>query len=568
MSSFETQGPLVEGVALIGMAGRFPGARSVPEFWRNQMNGIEAISYFPIEDLEVPNRAELASDPNYVRARSILDDVDLFDAEFFGMYPREAELMDPQQRLFLECCWEAFEDAGYDPANCPGPVGVYAGCSTSTYFLSRLCAKPGFIHKFTGGYQVENYPEMMGNNLDFLSTRVSYKLNLRGPSFTMQAGCSTSLLAVTQACQSLLTYQSDMALAGGSSITFPQKRGSYYQEGGMVSPDGHCRTFDADAQGTVFGSGVAVVLLKRLEDALRDRDQIYAVIRGFAANNDGSAKVGYTAPSVEGQTRAIALALDAAGVNPETIGYIEAHGTGTPLGDPIELAALTRAFRSHTERKRFCVIGTAKTNIGHVDIAAGVTGLIHATHIVRHATLPPTLHFNSPNPQFNLESSPFFVNTKLSEWKTEKTPRRAGVSAFGVGGTNAHVVLEQAPASAPEPSRRPSQVLVLSARSEKALERATDNLAEYFQGHPDLNLADVAWTLQVGRRVFPWRRTVVSRDLREAIGALSQRDRKSVKTRFHANETPEVIFLFPGQGAQHAKWIWRNRQKAAGTAYL
>ena len=287
---------------------------------------------------------------------------------------------------------------------------------------------------------------MMGNNLDFLSTRVSYKLNLARAGFTMQAGCSTSLVAVRQACQSLLTYQSDMALAGGVSITFPQKRGSYYQDGGMVSPDGHCRTFDADAQGTVFGSGVAVVLLKRLEDALRDGDQIYAVIRGFAVNNDGSAKVGYTAPSVEGQARVIALAQEAAGVDPETIGYIEAHGTGTPLGDPIELAALTQAFRGRTKAKGFCAVGTAKTNVGHLDIAAGVTGLIHATHIVRHGVFPPTLHFKQPNPKFDLESSPFYVNAKRSEWKTE-TPRRAGVSAFGVGGTNAHVVLEQAPST-------------------------------------------------------------------------------------------------------------------------
>src|SRR4029077_6141500 len=257
---------------------------SVAEFWRNQLNGIEGISHFRVEDLEIPGAADVARDPNYVRARSILEGVDMFDPEFFGIYPKEAELMDPQQRLFLECCWQAFEDAGYDPANYAGPIGVYAGSSVSTYFLSRLCTQPGFIAKFVGGYQVDNYPEMMGNNLDFLSTRVSYKLNLRGPAFTMQAGCSTSLVAICQACQSLLTYQSDMALAGGVSITFPQKRGSFYQEGGMTSPDGHCRTFDADAQGTVFGSGVAVVLLKRLEDALRDGDQIYAVIRGFGVN--------------------------------------------------------------------------------------------------------------------------------------------------------------------------------------------------------------------------------------------------------------------------------------------
>ncbi len=545
------QGPLLQGVAIIGMAGRFPGAQSVAEFWRNQLDGVEAISHFRVEELEVPNATELVQDPNYVRARSILDDVDLFDAEFFGMYPREAELTDPQQRLFLECCWQAFEDAGYDPFNYPGAVGVYAGSSVSTYFLSRLCTRPEFIEKFTGGYQVGNYAEMMGNNLDFLATRVSYKLNLRGPSFTMQAGCSTSLLAVTQACQSLLTYQSDMALAGGTSITFPQKRGSYYQEGGMISPDGHCRTFDAEARGTVFGGGVAAVLLKRLEDAVRDGDQIYAVIRGFAVNNDGSAKVGYTAPSVEGQARVVALAHEAAGVHPGTVGYIEAHGTATTLGDPIELAALTQAFRAHTDRKQFCTIGTAKTNVGHLDIAAGVTGLIHAAHVVRHGVYPPTLHFQKPNPKFDLDSSPFCVHTRLSPWASGNSPRRAGVSAFGVGGTNAHVVLEQAPPRVSEPSQRPTQLLVLSARSETALERATENLAEYFTAHPDVNLADAAWTLQVGRRAFPCRRTVVARDVPDAIKALTVRDRKRMQTRLQRSEHPEISFLFPGQGSQY-----------------
>ena len=552
MSSHENQSPLLEGVAIIGMAGRFPGAQSVAEFWRNQLNGVEAISHFQVDELEVPNAAELSKDPNYVRARSVLEDVGLFDAEFFGILPRDAELMDPQQRLFLEACWQAFEDAGYDPSIYPGPIGVFAGSSQSTYFLTRLCTVPGFIGKYSGGYQVGSYPEMMGNNPDFLCTRVSYKLNLRGPSFTMVSGCSTSLMAVTQACQSLLTYQSDMALAGGSSITFPQKRGSYYQDGGMVSPDGHCRTFSSDAQGTVFGSGVAVVLLKRLEDAVRDGDQIYAVIRGFAANNDGSAKVGYTAPSVEGQARVIALAHEAAGVNPETIGYIEAHGTGTPLGDPIELAALTQAFHAHTKNREFCAIGTAKTNVGHLDIAAGVTGLIHAAHIVRHGVFPPTLHFNAPNPKFDLEQSPFYVNPKLKEWKAQKAPRRAGVSAFGVGGTNAHVVIEQAPERTSTASARPVQLLTLSARGEASLDRATENLAEYFKSRSDVNLADAAWTLQAGRRAFPCRRTVIARDVTEAIAALTQKDRKRVQTRLRPSEKPEVYFLFPGQGSQHA----------------
>jgi amino acid adenylation domain-containing protein len=550
VSSVEAKAPLFEGVAIIGMAGRFPQARTVAEFWKNQLSGIEAISQFRVEELEIPNAIELSRQPNYVRARSVLDHVDMFDAEFFGIYPREAELMDPQQRLFLECCWESFEDAGYDPSTYSGPVGVYAGCSMSTYFLSRICS-PEFIRQYTGAYQVGNYPEMMGNSLDFLSTRVSYKLNLRGPSFTMLSACSTSLLAVCQACQGLLTYQSDMALAGASSITFPQKRGYLYQEGGMVSQDGHCRTFDADAQGTIFGSGVAVVLLKRVEDAVRDGDQIYAVIRGFGVNNDGAAKVGYTAPSVEGQARVIALAHESAGVHPATIGYVEAHGTGTPLGDPIELSALTQAFRAQTADKNFCVVGTAKTNVGHLDIAAGVTGLIHAAHVVRDGVFPPTLHFQKPNPKFDMASSPFYANTKLSLWEKGETPRRAGVSAFGVGGTNAHVVIEQAPHRSSQPSARPAQLLVLSARSEAALDHATDNLAEHLKAHPEVNLADVAWTLQAGRRAFSCRRTVVARDVPDAIEALSQRDRKRVQTRMRPIENPEVCFLFPGQGSQH-----------------
>jgi amino acid adenylation domain-containing protein len=542
---------LLEGVAIVGMAGRFPGARSVAEFWRNQLDGVEAISHFQIEELEVPCARELSERSTYVRARSVLADVDLFDAEFFGIFPREAELMDPQHRLFLECCWEALEDAGYDPFRYPGAIGVHAGCSMPTYFLSRLCTNDGFIQKFTGGYQVGNYPEMLGNSPHFLSTRVSYKLNLRGPSFTLEAGCSTSLVAVCQAFQSLMTYESDMALAGGSSITLPQKRGSEYQEGGMISPDGHCRTFDAAANGTVFGSGVGVVLLKRMEDALRDGDQIYAVIRGCALNNDGSSKVGFTAPSIEGQSRVIAMAQEAAGVSPDSIGYIEAHGTGTPLGDPIELAALAQAFRAKAGKKQFCAIGTAKTNVGHLDVAAGVTGLINATNILRHGMLPPTLHFQKPNPQFDLGNSPFYVNAKLTEWTPQELPRRAGVSAFGVGGTNAHVILEEPPAQTSGDSARPAQLLVLSARSEQALEKATDNLVEHLKAQPDLRVADVAWTLQAGRRKFPYRRSAVARNIPDAIEALSQRDRKRVQTRLNANDSTAVYFLFPGQGSQH-----------------
>ncbi|WFU79136.1 amino acid adenylation domain-containing protein [Bradyrhizobium sp. CIAT3101] len=549
MTDAQADSAVTESIAIVGMAGRFPGARSVAEFWRNQLAGIESISHFRDVPPNEVQKSDAAAGVRQVYARSVIDEIEHFDAEFFGIYPREAELMDPQQRLFLECCWEALENGGYVPDSYPGMIGVYAGCSLSSYFLSRLCATPGFIEKFTAGYQVSNYVEMMGNSLDFLSTRVSYKLNLRGPSFTLLSACSTSLLSVTQACQALLTYQTDMALAGGVSITLPQERGYPYQDGGMVSPDGHCRAFDAAAQGTVFGSGVGVVLLKRLDDALRDGDQVHSIIRGFAVNNDGSAKVGYTAPSVEGQAAVIAMAHQAAGVDPDTIGYIEAHGTGTPMGDPIELAALTRAFRASTERRQFCTIGTAKTNVGHLDIAAGITGLINASHIVKHGVFPPTLHFKRPNPKCDLESSPFRVETARSEWKNDQGPRRAGVSAFGVGGTNAHLVLEQAPARAEVPATKSSHLLVLSARSLTALERATDNLAEHLRSNPELNIADVAWTLQEGRREFDHRRIVVAGKVDEAVQMLSKREK--VQTRSRSGEAPEIYFMFPGQGSQH-----------------
>ncbi len=353
MDDVQANSPL-EGIAIIGMAGRFPRARSVAELWRNIRDGFECVSHFTTEELEVADAATLARDPSYIKARGTIADAEFFDAEFFGILPKEAELIDPQQRVFLECCWEALEDAGYDPRGYPGAIAVYAGCSANTYFLRNVCIDRGFIQEYTNTYQVGHYPTLLGTNHDFLATRVSYKLNLKGPSFTLQAGCSTSLLAVCQACQGLQSYQSDMALAGGVSITFPQKRGYFYQDGGMGSSDGHCRTFDADAQGTVFGSGSGVVLLKRLEDAVADGDHIYAVIKGFAVNNDGSAKVGFTAPSVDGQANVIAMAHAVAGIDPRSITYVEAHGTATPLGDPIEFAALTRAFRARTKAKNFC----------------------------------------------------------------------------------------------------------------------------------------------------------------------------------------------------------------------
>jgi amino acid adenylation domain-containing protein len=543
------------GVAIVGMSGRFPGARNVAEFWANQLAGIEGISHFSVEELDIANARATAANPNYIRARAVLPDIDLFDADFFNILPREAALIDPQHRLFLECCWEALEDAGHDPASYPGSIGVMAGAAYGSYFLQQVCAQPGFTEDFLKNYQIGNYTAMMGNYPDYLATRVAYKLNLKGPAFSVQAACSTSLVAVCQACQTLLTYQADMMLAGGVSITLPQKRGYLYQEGGMGSADGHCRPFDDAAQGTVFGSGVGVVLLKRLDDAIADGDHIYSVIRGFATNNDGGNKVGYTAPSIEGQAKVVAMAQNAAGVEPESIGYIEAHGTATPLGDPIELAALERAFRASTQAKNFCTIGTAKANLGHLDIAAGVTGLIHAAHVVQHGQFPGTLNFKTPTARFDMANSPFRVTAVPAKWPSNGQPRRAGVSAFGVGGTNAHVVLEEAPATPPavpsDPPARAAQLLVLSARSQAALEAATANLIADLKSHPDRPLADVAFTLQTGRRAFDHRRTVTATTTAEAITALeASRNKPAPALKRNASE-PRVCFMFPGQGAQH-----------------
>lgn len=551
MSSTE-QSSNAGAVAIVGMAGRFPGAKDVHQFWSNLADGVESITRLKDEELETGD-ATLWSQPNFVRARGILEDVDMFDANFWGMLPREAETTDPQHRIFMECAWQALEDAGYDSATYKGAVGVFAGCSMNTYFLLNLCSDRKFVDEFTRTYQVGSYPTLVGNHIDFLSTKVAYKLNLRGPAYTMQCGCSTSLVAICQACQSLLTYQSDMALAGGVSASFPQKRGYLYQPDGMASPDGHCRTFDARAQGTVFGSGAAVVLLKRLDDAIADRDHIYAVIKGFALNNDGSAKVGFAAPGIEGQAQVIAMAQAAAGVSPESISYIEAHGTGTPLGDPIEVASATKVFRASTKAKGFCAIGTAKTNVGHLDIAAGATGLIKTVLSLKHGQLPLTLHFEKSNPKLDLENSPFYVNTKLTEWKRSNgQPRRAGVSAFGVGGTNAHVIVEEAPAVEESQSAREYQLLVLSAKTPFALERGAANLAEHLRKHDDLKLGDAAYTLQIGRRPFEYRRFVVAGSAADAIRGLEASSHERAPAGVPKKRRP-VVFMFPGQGAQYCQ---------------
>ncbi|NTW03358.1 MAG: polyketide synthase, partial [Oscillochloris sp.] len=419
-------------IAVIGMAGRFPGAHDLDAFWANLRDGIESVSFSSDADLLAAGvDPALLSDPRYVRAGARIDEPERFDAAFFGFYPREAEVMDPQHRLFLECAWTALEHAGYDAQRYPGLIGVFGGAGMNTYLLFNVLPNPAAQEN------VQDYQITIANDKDFLPTRVSYKLNLRGPSVNVQTACSTSLVAVHMACQSLLSYQADMALAGGAALRAPQERGYAYREGGILAPDGHCRAFDANAGGTVPGNGVGVVVLKRLEDAIADGDTIHALIKATAINNDGANKVGYTAPGVDGQADVIATAQAIAGVDPESISYIEAHGTGTALGDPIEIAALNQVFAPANLPPGTVAIGSLKTNVGHMDAAAGVAGLIKTVLALKHRQLPPSLHFERPNPAINFEHTPFFVNATLRDWKTNRGPRRAGVSSIGIGGTNA-----------------------------------------------------------------------------------------------------------------------------------
>jgi acyl transferase domain-containing protein/acyl carrier protein len=531
-------------IAIIGMSGRFPGASNVDEFWRNLVDGVESISTFTDEELAASgiDVAEVRKDPNYVVARGFVKDAEWLDASFFNIIASEAALLDPQQRLFLEASWQVLEDAGYDPAQYKNYIGVYGGMGANTYFLHYGATHPELMKAGA---------DRMTALGDWLTTRVAYKLNLRGPAFSIYTACSTSLVAVCQACQALLGYQCDIAIAGGVWLSFPQKRGNYYQEGGANTADGHCRPFDAQASGTCFSDGLGVVALKRLSEALEDGDQIYAVIRGVGFNNDGSEKVGFLAPSVRGQTEVITLAQSHAGVDPDTISYIEAHGTATLLGDPIEISALTQAFRAKTSRKNFCAIGSVKGNIGHADAASGVISLIKAALALKHKKLPATLHFKEPNPKIDFANSPFYVNSKLTEWKEGPTPRRAGVSAFGMGGTNAHVVLEEAPAVEPSKPSSRDQLLLLSAKTPAALDAATDNFLAHLKANPEVNLADAAYTLQVGRRAFPHRRMLVCRDVQDAIQALETRDPKRVITKHVEAKACPVVFMFPGQGAQY-----------------
>jgi acyl transferase domain-containing protein len=533
-------------IAVIGMAGRFPGAKNIGEFWMNLRDSVESIAFFSEQELMTfgIDPTELNA-PQYVKASAVLEDIEWFDASFFDITPRDAELTDPQHRIFLECAWESLENAGYAPDRYRGRIGIYAGSGMNTYLLFNLFANRN-LFKSTGLFNIA-----IGNEKDSLTTRVSYKLGLKGPSVSVNSMCSTSLVAVHLACQSLLNGECDMALAGGVRIVVPQKVGYLYQEGGIGSPDGHCRAFDSDAKGTVDGSGVGIVVLKRLTDAITDGDTISAVIRGSAINNDGSLKVGYTAPSMHAQAEVITEALEVAGVEPETITYVEAHGTGTPLGDPIEIAALTQAFQRKTTKKCFCALGSVKTNIGHLDAAAGVTGLIKTVLALKHQLLPPSLHYKQANPQIDFANSPFYVNKELSEWKTVDTPRRAGVSSFGIGGTNAHVILEETPPPELSGPSRPYHLVTISAKTATALSASRTNLVKHIRQHPDINPADLAYTLKVGRKAFRHRLIAVCQNLEDIAVALETQKPGNV---FSVQQEPRncpVVFMFPGQGTQY-----------------
>lgn len=531
-------------VAVVGMAGRFPGARNVEEFWQNLRAGKESITHFtPEELLRHGDREASLANPNYVRVGRIIEDDDLFDAALFGYSPREAELVDPQQRLFLECSWEALEHAGYDTERFGGLVGVYSGIKLTTY-LWNIYSNPSLLAS------VGELNAQIANDRDYVATRVSYKLGLGGPSINVQSACSTSLVAVHLACQGLLAGEADMAIAGGVSVRTQQVAGYTYREGDILSPDGRIRSFDAQAKGTIFGSGLGVVVLRRLEDALADGDRIWGVIRGTAVNNDGAVKVGFTAPGADGQERVIRAAHSVSGVNPETISYIEAHGTGTLVGDPIEVTALTRAFRAKTDRRGFCAIGSVKTNIGHLASAAGVAGLIKTLLALDREELPASINFERPNPQIDFASSPFFVQDKLASWPRSEAPRRAGISAFGIGGTNAHAIVEEAPDLDLSGPSRPWQLLLLSARTESALAAQTERLAKHLES-TELPLADVAYTLAVGRRQLEFRRALVCRDREDAIAVLSGGDSKRPLISARETGAPQLAFLFSGQGSQH-----------------
>ncbi|MFM9424932.1 amino acid adenylation domain-containing protein [Variovorax sp. GrIS 2.14] len=542
----ERTGSGLEPVAIIGMAGRFPGAADIEQFWDNLCAGRETITFFDDATLDPSVSAELRADPAYVKARGVIADTEMFDAAFFGINPKEAALMDPQQRIFLELCWECVERAGYAPDSAPGTVGVFAGMYGSTYLHRHVMPRPDLIE------QVGDFQVMLGNDKDFIATRVAHRLNLTGPAISVHSACSTSLVAIAQAFSAIRNGDCDMALAGAASITSPPRSGYLHEDGAMLSPDGHTRSFSAGAQGTVFSDGAAVVLLKRLSAALADGDTVHAVLRGTAVNNDGGVKASFTAPSVDGQARVITAALASAGVDARSVSYVEAHGTATPMGDPIEIAALTKAYGAQTTDTGFCAVGSLKSNIGHIVAASGAAGLIKTALALQGECIPPSIHFDAPNPAIDFGATPFRVADRMLAWPRVDQPRRAGVSSFGVGGTNAHVIVEEAPLRPPSDATNAPQLLVLSARSPAALATASARLADHLEAHPGLSLADVAHTLRIGRKAFAQRGCVVASSTTQAVMALRAIDAPLRATGATGARVPQPVFMFPGQGAQYA----------------
>ncbi|MFT5756393.1 MAG: phthiocerol/phenolphthiocerol synthesis type-I polyketide synthase E [Alteromonadaceae bacterium] len=537
-------------IAIVGLAGRFPGAENVDVFWQNLKNGVESIEQYSDDTLRNMGVSEdKIADPDFVACGALLPDQDKFDGAFFGYSPREAEELDPQQRLFLETAWQAMESAGYHGDACDFPIGVYGGCGVNTYLITNLM-KSG---RFNDLGNISSLQALMnGNNKDAMTMTLAYKLNLKGPAVTIQTACSTSLSAVHMACRSLLNHEADMTLAGGAWLNLLHQGGYVYQPGAILSPDGHCRPFDEQAQGTIIGSGSGVVALKRLADAIADGDTVYAVIKGSAMNNDGNTKAGYTAPSVDGQAEVIAAAQEMADTPPETISYIEAHGTGTVLGDPIEIAALTRAFRLGTDKNQYCAVGSVKSNVGHLDAAAGVTGLIKTVLSLKNGIIPANLHYKKANTEIDFENSPFYVANKTIPWTNENGPRRAGVSSFGIGGTNVHVILQEAPKQTNTVSGRDWQILPLSAKTRNALVNQQKNLAEWLEKMPVEQWQNAAYTLQIGRKGFNHRSVVVAKNPNQATGALTaDASPLRLQSELATDSDRPVAFMFPGQGSQH-----------------
>ncbi len=536
----EDQGENKDKIAIVGLDCRLPGANNTQEFWENLVKERESLVEFTDEELEAAGVSpKKYKDPNYVRRRGIVRDADMFDAEFFNFTPREAELLDPQHRLFIECAWHALEDSGIDPFNTDKKIAVFGGTGSPYHLMDTI--ENESVLKYANGTSI-----ITSNDKDYVTTRVSYKLNLKGPSINVQSACSTSMVGVVMGIDSLLSFQSDVVLAGGATVELPATKGYMYQAGSLESPDGKCRTFDKDAQGTVFSRGGGVVALKRLEDAIEDKDHIYAVILGGAINNDGNRKAGYTAPSVQGQVEVITEALEFSGISPRSISMVEAHGTATPVGDPIEVSSLTEAFSQYTDDKQYCALGSVKTNIGHTDVASGIASLIKTSLSLKHGIIPASLNYNESNPAINFNESPFFVNTKTKEWQRNGTPRRALINSFGVGGTNACVILEEPPKPKKEETKKQYDTLFLSAHHKDSFENYCKELKDFIETQPDVNLNQLAHTSRVARKAMKYKGVFPFKDREDLLKSLE----KSSPVKQITTDSKELVFMFPGQGNQ------------------